>query len=249
MRLTLCILCWNEVDGCRHDILRLPMDAFDEVFALDGGSDDGTVEYLREQGVDVRAQRRKGYNAAYFEAVEQCTGDAIVFFHPKGSIDPACVLRFREAFDAGAQLVVASRNAPGGRNEEDDTFFRPRKWFVQGLALAAALVWKREGARIGDVLHGVRGITTAAFWRMGLERSGVSIDLEMVVRAYRMRLPRAEFPVREGGRLAGTTHFKALPTGWRILCFFARELRRRGARRPWTAETVIPAQAHKEDAS
>jgi hypothetical protein len=43
MRLSLCLVVWNELEGCKLDVPRLPRDAFDEVFAVDGGSTDGTV--------------------------------------------------------------------------------------------------------------------------------------------------------------------------------------------------------------
>jgi hypothetical protein len=47
-----------------------------------------------------------------------------------------------------------------------------------------------------------------------------------VVRSYRLRLPRTEFPVAEGSRKSGTTHFKAIPTGKRLLRYLVHELRR-----------------------
>ncbi|NJB68694.1 hypothetical protein GGQ74_002367 [Desulfobaculum xiamenense] len=224
MRMTLCVLCWNELAGCRNDVPRLPLDAFEEVYALDGGSTDGTAEFLRDAGIDVRTQRVRGYSAAYFEAFSHCTTDAVVLYHPKGTLDPACVLEFRERFERGAELVIASRNAPGARNEEDDRLLRPRKWFVQALSAICAGLWTRGGVHVDDVLHGVRGCTVDAFRRMDLEPTGLCIDLEMVIRAYRMGVVCAEFPVREHARIAGSTHFSALPTGWKLLRFLAREI-------------------------
>jgi len=226
LRLTLCLLTFNEIDGCRHDVPNLPLDVFDEVFAMDGGSSDGTVEYLRERGVPVFRQELKGYNGAYICAFTRCSTDALVMYHPKGSIDPAILPKFRDYFERGYDLVVASRLIAGAVNEEDDKLFRPRKWFVQILGLAAALLWRREGRMIADVLHGCRGMRRDAFFAIEPLRSGVSIDLEMVVRAYRRRLSRIEFPVAEGPRLAGETRFKAWPTGQALLRYLAFEIRR-----------------------
>ena len=53
IRVGLCLLTLDELQGCRNDVPNLPLDAFDEVFALDGGSTDGTVEFLQEQGIQV----------------------------------------------------------------------------------------------------------------------------------------------------------------------------------------------------
>jgi hypothetical protein len=35
VRLTLCLLTWDEIEGCRQDVPRLPLDQFEEVYAID----------------------------------------------------------------------------------------------------------------------------------------------------------------------------------------------------------------------
>jgi hypothetical protein len=65
-----------------------------------------------------------------------------------------------------------------------------------------------------------------AFERIGALPAGVSIDLEMVARAYKQRLRIETFPVQERARLGGSTHFKAWPTGKRLLRYLWFELGR-----------------------
>jgi len=79
---------------------------------------------------------------------------------------------------------------------------------------------------IWDVLHGIRGVRREAFFAIDPLARGVSIDLELVVRCYRRRLARVEFPVRERSRPAGVTHFPAWTTGWRLLRYLCTELGR-----------------------
>lgn len=226
MRLTLCLLTWNEITGCQRDVPRLERECFDEVYAIDGGSTDGTVEYLQSQGVSVYQQDTPGYNNAYFSAFRRCATDALILFHPKGTIDPDATLEFRRYLEDGYDLVVASRVIAGSRNEEDDRVFKPRKWFVMGLAVTARVLWKREGSMIWDVLHGCRAMRKDAFFAIEPMRDCLSIDIEMVVRSYRKRLKRIEFPVHEQARSYGETHFKALPSGLRVLQYLAQELKR-----------------------
>jgi glycosyltransferase involved in cell wall biosynthesis len=226
LRLSLCLLTWNEIEGCRQDVPLLPRDAFEEIFAIDGGSTDGTIEYLTEQGITVFQQDSRGYNGAYITAFRRCTTDALVIFHPKGSVDPETLHKFRPYFAQGADLVVASRIIEGAVNEEDSQLFRPRKWFVQGLAGLAALLWKREGLMVWDVLHGYRGMRKDAFDRIDVLPKGLSVDIEMVARTYRYRMVRAEFPVAEKPRPSGDTHFKAWPTGKALLRYIWQELHR-----------------------
>jgi glycosyltransferase involved in cell wall biosynthesis len=227
VRLTLCLLTWNEIDGCKKDVPHIPLDAFDEVYAIDGGSKDGTIEYLNDRGITVHQQDTRTYNGAYISAFKRCTTDALIFFHPKGSIDPAILPKFRSYFENGHDIVIASRIVPGAVNEEDAHFFRPRKWFVRAVAVAAAILWKRDsGPLIWDVLHGCRGMRRDSFYRIDPIPMGVSLDLEMVARGYRFRMKQAEFPVEEKPRPSGSTHFKAWPTGKALLKYLWRELSR-----------------------
>lgn len=223
MTITLCLLTWNEIDGCKHDLPLLPLDGFDEVFAVDNGSSDGTVEFLHSNNIRVIHQDRPTYNGAYLVAFLECTSDYIVFYHPKGSIKADECLQFRSFFEQGYDIVIGSRNIEGGRNEEDGKFIKPRKWFVMGIALISATLWKKQGPVIWDVLHGFRGYRKSTYFSINARAQGVTIDLESVVRAYKMGIPVVEFPVCEIPRLRGTTHFKAWPVGRQLLTYIWNE--------------------------
>ena len=227
MKISLCLIVWNELQGCQVDVPNLPLHEFDEVFAVDGGSTDGTVEYLESKGIAVHRQPKRGLNAAYVHANNMATGDAVVVFFTKGTLPTSDLFKFRPLFEAGNELVIASRQVVGSVNEEDEHFWRPRKWAVLALAIAAALVWRREGAWVRDVLHGFKGWKRSAFTRMKVLDTGLSIDIEMVVRAYRLRMKRVEFATSEISRGYGETHFKIWPTGKRLLAYLWFEFTRR----------------------
>lgn len=229
MKISLCLLTYNELVGCRHDLPQIlkVKENFEELYAVDAGSADGTIEFLEKHGIPVYIQPKKGLNAAYEHALEKCSTEAMVFFHPKGSIPVADALKFRKYFEDGYGLVIGSRIIRGARNEEDGKLLKPRKWFVKGLAMTTALFFWKEGKFTWDVLHGFRGITVKAFKEMQLADPGkVTIDLEKVARAYKKRIKRIEFPTTESARIAGKTHFKAIPTGMNLLKYLFRELRR-----------------------
>ena len=58
-QISLCLIIKNEIDGCKHDIPLLSLNKFDEIFAIDGGSTDGTIEFLREKKIKVFKQKKK----------------------------------------------------------------------------------------------------------------------------------------------------------------------------------------------
>lgn len=225
MKISLCLLVWNELEGCRLDVPHLPRHAFDEVYAVDGGSTDGTIAYLESQGIPAYRQPRAGLNAAYAHAVAKSTGDAVVIFLPKGTTPSSDTLKFGPLFDAGYELIIASRNIRGARNEEDTHLIKVRKWGVQCLSVLIALLWRQEGYRIRDVLHGFKGFTIEAFKQMNPGDQGLSIDLEMAVRSYKLHLKRIEFPTAEIARPYNQTHFRTLSTGLKLLHYLIAEIR------------------------
>jgi glycosyltransferase involved in cell wall biosynthesis len=226
MKISLCLLVWNECEGCRIDVPELPRGEFHEIYAIDGGSTDGTVEYLESQGIPVYRQPKKGLNAAYIHAVEKSSGEAVIVFFPKGTVATSSLLSFRGFLEEGHDLVIASRNIAGAQNEEDKSLLKPRKWGVLGLAAFASLLWRREGYFVRDVLHGYKGFSVSGFRKIDPLDHGLSIDIEMVVRSYRLRLRRVEFPVAEVARPHGATRFKILPTGKKLLKYLWSEYRR-----------------------
>jgi len=227
VKVSLCLIVWNELQGCKADVPKLPLDDFDEVFAVDGGSTDGTVEYLESLGIVVHRQPKKGLNAAYVHANDVATGDFVVVFFAKGTLPTSDVLKFRPLFGQGYELVIASRQLAGSVNEENESILRPRKWAVFCLAFVVAVLWCRDGPWIRDVLHGFKGWKRSTFKRMKILDVGLSIDVEMVIRSYKLRVPCVEFPTTELSRDYGETRFKFWPTGKRLLKYLWFELKRK----------------------
>lgn len=228
MTVGLCLITWNELEGCEHDVPLIDRSQFDQVYCIDGGSTDGTVEYLQEQGIEVYRQTAKGLNQACKDGANFCKCDAFVFFHPKGSIPVEDTYKFRELYEQGYEFIVGSRMMKESHNEEDDKLLKPRKWFVLGLGLAAKILFKKEGNTIWDSLHGFRGMTVEAFKKCDISDMSPSVDIEMVCRSYKLKLKRIEFPTTERARIAGETHFKAFSTGKKLLKYLFWEIGRKG---------------------
>ena len=53
MTFSLVLLTLNEIVGCKLIIPRIDKSIFSELICIDGGSTDGTIEYLRDEGFKV----------------------------------------------------------------------------------------------------------------------------------------------------------------------------------------------------
>ena len=226
MTITLCLLTWNELEGCKHDVPLIDRRAFDDIFVIDAGSNDGTIEYLQKQKIKVYKQDQKGINAAHIFAAKKCKTEAIIFYHPKGTIPVSDTLGFRKYFDQGYELIIASRMIKGGKNEEDNKALKPRKWAVLLLAYITAVLWRREGHFVKDVLHGVRGVTKSAYRKINPRETGLTIDIEGVIQSYKQKISRIEFPTKEASRNYGRSRFGFLKVGSEVIKLFVEELTR-----------------------
>lgn len=234
---TLVFVTRNEEIGLRELLPRIAFEMFDDCLAIDGHSVDGTVEVFTEKAIPVYAQRHRGLGAAMLEARERVRTDSFVFYHPDGNEDPDDLARIARLLRQGHDFVVGSRMLPGAWNEEDGQLFRPRKLANHGLAWLANLLFAHKPNRTTDVTNGLRGITCAAFDRMGLTSRDLTMDYQMVIRALKLDIPITEFPTREGERLHGTTNFPSFSTGLAELRLLVSEIFS-GTPRPTAAPAI-----------
>ncbi len=224
MKRTLVLLTFNEIEATPKIFDRIPLDAADEVFAVDGGSKDGTIEFLKSKGLRVVVQDKRGRGVAFQIAAREAQGDHVVFFSPDGNEDPADILKLFAKLDEGFDMVCASRMMRGAFNEEDIHWFRPRKWVNQSFTLAANLLWNR-GPYMTDTINGYRGVTKRAFARMAPDAAGFVIEYQMSIRAMKLGLKIAEIATHEGQRLGGASTAESWSTGLVFVKQFFREIR------------------------
>lgn len=227
MKFSLIILTLNEIDGLKKVFNDIPFQEVDEIFAVDGGSTDGTLEFYNDHGVRVVPQKSKGRGEAFRIAMQEAIGDVLVFFSPDGNEDPKDLPKFKPYFYDGADIVIASRMMKNSYNEEDDKFFKWRKWANNMFNLFANLAFRRKGPYITDSINGYRAITKDAFAKIKPDGSGYTIEYQITIRAFKKRLDIREFPTHEYPRAGGESYATSIPTGIRFLKLFFKELFRR----------------------
>lgn len=224
MKSSLIILTLNEIEGVRTLYDRIPFDAVDEYFVVDGGSIDGTVEFFRERGIKVVPQEIKGRGEAFRVAVKRAEGDHLIFFSPDGNEDPGDIPKLLELLAMGYDIAIASRFLSGSQNEEDDLRFPWRAWANRAFTLIANIIWNTNRNYITDTINGYRAIKKEAFNKLNISAPGFVIEYQMSIRAMKLGLKVVEIPTVEGQRIGGVSTAKSIPTGLLFLKFLLKEI-------------------------
>ncbi|MBL7544826.1 MAG: glycosyltransferase family 2 protein [Bdellovibrionaceae bacterium] len=201
-----------------------PEAGFDEIYAVDGGSTDGTVEFFKEHGVPVISQSKRGRGEAFLQAFETIKADAFVFFSPDGNEDIRDLPKFKERLNQGADVVIASRMMKGAWNEEDHLTFKWRKWANNAFNIMANMFFRKTKPFITDSINGYRAISKKAADVLKLDAYDYTIEYQMTIRAFKNKLNIVEFPTHEGERVAGETGAPSFQTGIKFIKRFFTEL-------------------------
>jgi glycosyltransferase involved in cell wall biosynthesis len=208
---TLVLLTLNEIDGLQQLWSQIPVDKFKTVVAVDGGSTDGTREFLTERGVPILDQSIPGRGVAFRVAAEASRDDRIVYYSPDGNEDPADIERLDDLIMDGNDLAIASRFAVGSVNEETGAF-RPRARVNQTLTWMANRLFN-QGPFVTDTINGFRAMRRRAFLDMDTSVKRFPIEYQISIRAMRRRWRIAELPTVEGQRAGGESKAISWPVG------------------------------------
>ena len=224
LKRALVLLTFNEIEALPKLFDKIPLAAADEVFAVDGGSTDGTVEYLRSKGVKVLGQPRRGRGCAFSVALDATMADVLCYYSPDGNEDPDDIPKVFEKLEAGGyDLVVASRMCAGAHNEEDEETLKLRKWVNQSFTFLANMLWNR-GPYVTDTINGFRAVRADSLRRCALRVDGFVIEYLMSMRMMKLGMRIGEIPTYESPRLGGQSTAHSWPTGVEFTKHLIREI-------------------------
>jgi len=220
----LVILTYNEIEAVKKLFEKIPIKKYDECFVIDPGSTDGTIEFFKVKGVEVKIQPKKGRGVAFVMAGQVAKSDLLVFFGPDGNENPEDIEKLFQGLEEGNDIVIASRFMKGAKNEEDESLFPLRKWGNQIFTLLVNIFFNRTGKYISDTINGFRGIRRDKLNDLNLTAEGFAIEFQMTIRALKKGYKIKEIPTIEGERIGGKSKAKSIPTGLKILNVLIKEL-------------------------
>jgi glycosyltransferase involved in cell wall biosynthesis len=206
------LLVLNEIDGLKQLFDEIPCEEFREVVAVDGGSTDGTREFLTERGITILDQPIAGRGVAFRVAAEACHSERLIFYSPDGNEDPSDIVRLDDLIIGGAHLAIASRFAKGAVNEEDVSLFRPRAWVNRSFTLMANILFN-NGATVTDTINGFRALRRVDLLDLDTSVKRFPIEYQISIRAMSRGWTIAEVATNEGQRAGGESKALSWPVG------------------------------------
>lgn len=208
---TLVLLTLNEIDGLRALWDRIPVARFARTVAVDGGSTDGTREFLAARGIPILDQPIPGRGVAFRVAADATDTDRLVFYSPDGNEDPADIEPLDDLVRDGARLAIASRFAAGSQNEEQDAI-RARARVNQALTWLANRLFN-HGPFVTDTINGFRALRRADLLELDTSVKRFPIEYQISIRAMKRRWPIAELATIETPRAGGESKALSWPVG------------------------------------
>ena len=208
-RVTVVVPTRNE-EGLVGEIVDAVRPYGDEVLVVDGHSTDRTREIAQAHGARVILDRGKGKGDAIRLALEQASGDIVVFIDADGSHEPRDIPALVAPIAAGeSDLVIGSRGR-GGSDELHGTFEQLLRYL--GSQIFMLLINYRWNVRLTDSQNGFRAIRRNRGLELGLRSNLTTIEQEMLMRALKKGLRVSEIASHEYERKWGVSKVSV----WRL---------------------------------
>jgi glycosyltransferase involved in cell wall biosynthesis len=220
VELSIIMPCLNEaetLEGCIRKAQGFLENAGikGEIIVGDNGSTDGSQAIARRCGARVVTIHTRGYGAAIAGASLAAYGKYIIMGDSDESYDFGALMPFVEKLRLGYDLVMGNRFMGGIKDGA-----MPWKNRYIGNPVLTAIGRLLFQCPVRDFHCGLRGYSTDAYKRMGLQTTGMEFASEMVIKATTLGLKIAEVPctLSPDGR-SRPPHLRPWRDGWRHLRF------------------------------
>lgn len=205
--LSIIICCKNEGAGIQR-ILDSLEHYRDDIIVIDGNSNDGTEETVRNFGATFLLDHGLGRGDAVKIGIEHAKGDVLVFFDADGSHEATDISALvAPIVTDGADLVIGSRRT-GGSFDITVNFTGIIR--SAGCDVLVGILNHRFGTSLTDILYSFRAIRSSAARQLELRSDGFGIEQEMVVECLARHLKVIEVPSREKARQWGASKLHTL---------------------------------------
>lgn len=219
MKATLLIPTLNEIVGLKAIMPRVKENWNDQIIFVDGNSQDGTVQYLEEQGYEHYVQKTTGLKNAYIEVLDKIKGDIVVTFSPDGNCLPEHLPELLAKMKQGYDMIIVSRYKGKAKSYDDDIVTSFGNWL---FTFTVNFLFK---ARYTDVMGIYRAFKKDLIYSLKLNEESsyrsyekffftkISWEPLLSVRAALAKLNIGEIPGDEPARLGGVRKLQVIRWG------------------------------------
>ncbi len=219
MKTTLLVPTLNEIEGAKIVMPQIKNEWIDEVVVVDGGSTDGTVEYMAGRGYKIVKQKSKGVCGAYWEGIEAASGDVIIAFSPDNNSIPEVIPDLIKKMEENYDMVIASRYLKGAKSDDDDFVTAIGNWM---FTKAVNILF---GGKYTDSLVMFRAFRKDLVERLKMdEKNRPVFEYQLCIRCAKKKLKVCEIPADEPKRIGGVRKMRPLYNGSTLLWQIVKEL-------------------------
>jgi len=230
-KIILLIMTRNEIDGIKEILPRIDKELFSKVLVVDGFSNDGTVEWLEKNSVEVYRQERAGIRYGMMDGLNsiQEPYDFVITFSPDGNSDPEALFEMCDQINQGSsRIYYASRYLSGGKIDDDDFITAFGNWLFtklinlifKGNLTDAMVIYRAFDSKIIQDLCLTEEQSYSFFER--ILKTKIGWEPLMSVRAAKYKVKTKDFYAKEGVRIGGERKLQVIRWG---LAFFGQLLR------------------------
>lgn len=226
-KISVVVPAMNEEKNIGQVLSELP-DGLHEVILVDGNSQDKTIEAACQAYPEIRvtSQSGRGKGDAFRTGFAAVTGNLIVMLDADGSADPAEIVRFVEALEAGADFAKGSRYMEGGGSDDITKLRSAGNWVLSGTANML------HGTDFTDLCYGYNAFWSRCLPFISLDVPGFEVETLINLRMASAGMKIVEVPSYEKLRMHGESNLHTFRDGARVLGTIFREARRRRSLRP-----------------
>ena len=216
MKILVCVL--NKNDGKNLNSIKFKLEEISnlyKVIMIDGDSTDISHQVAKEIGIKVYNFK----NLSRGESISKCiemfsnTYEYIIFTSSDGEENIEDIKKFEEYFNAGADLVIASRIMPGGYFKSDTEIkWIHRKIYLKFITFLINILFK---GNIHDCWNGFRGFKLATFKneKLKIKEKFYLVEAETTINFLKQGYKIVEFPTIELPRKFGKSSNSIIQSG------------------------------------